>query len=329
MKLIIWLLLSFALSACSDIVVSSEEKTMKTQSIVLGMGCFWGAEKRMSEVPGVVAVESGYANGEIEGTYDAVLAHEQALRWRRTSQRNHAEVVKVKFDPKQVSLETVLARFWESHNPTQGDRQGNDIGSNYRSAIYTTDDVQLETARASKIAYEAALREAGHGPITTEIEPLKAYFTAEEYHQKYLVKNPDGYCGLGGTGVKFPVTWLGKRLLSDEQYHIAFAQGTEAPFCGPYLTEKRKGTFVDPLTGVPLFKSEHKFDSRTGWPSFYKPIEGAVTQHRDVSHGMVRVEVRSASSGIHLGHVFDDGPAPTGQRFCINGNVLRFIPDPT
>ena len=121
--------------------------------------------------------------------------------------------------------------------------------------------------------------------------------------------------------------WLGRQLLSPEQQHIAFHQGTEAPFSGAHLNERRAGTFVDPITGVALFRSDSKFDSACGWPSFFSPISGALSFHEDHSHGMTRTEVRSASSGIHLGHVFDDGPSPTGLRYCINGKVLRFVAD--
>ena len=173
-------------------------------SVVLGMGCFWGAEKRMSELNGVLDVESGYANGDIPGSYDAVLAHERALQYGKAQGRNHAEVVKVTFDPNRVTLGKVLARFWESHDPTQGDRQGNDVGSNYRSAIYTQSEAQLQTALATKLVYQAALSRAGKGLITTDIAPLTAYYSAEDYHQDYLKKNPNGYCGLGGVGVAYP-----------------------------------------------------------------------------------------------------------------------------
>ena len=316
-----------------------------TESIVLGMGCFWGAERRMSQLPGVLDVESGYANGDVAGDYETVLAHERALQFGRAGGRNHAEVVKVTFDPKKVTLTQVLAQFWESHDPTQGDRQGNDVGSNYRSAIYTQSDMQLKTAEQTRAIYQQALSAAGKGPITTEIAPLTAYYTAENYHQDYLVKNPSGYCGLGGTGVKFPFvarTAKGENEdkgasteaydvdgnpLSPTQCLVAFQSGTERPFTSPLLKEHRVGTFVDLITGAPLFRSDTKFDSGTGWPSFFQPVPGAITLHEDNSHGMHRIEVRSASSGIHLGHVFDDGPAPTGKRYCINGNVLKFMPD--
>lgn len=403
---------------------SMQTQAASSESIVLGMGCFWGAEKRMSEIPGVLDVESGYAGGDAEkaGYYD-VLGLEKELRRGAARMRNHAEVVKVTFDPARVGLETILARFWENHDPTQGDRQGNDVGSNYRSAIYYTSEAQKAVALKTREVYQAALTQAGFRRITTEIAPLRNYNRAEDEHQDYLKKHPQGYCGLGGTGVAYPGgstraapppldaaklnfdrqlivfeaedcpfckqfhaevldgwkaatpvvatlnpnppkgwrlekalfatptivlfekgrevsrytgyngdkerfwKWLGFQLLSPEQQRIAFEQGTERPFTGSHLDEKRPGTFVDPITGAPLFRSDAKFDSGTGWPSFFNPVEGAITLHEDLSHGMRRVEVRSASSGIHLGHVFDDGPPPTHKRYCINGNVLRFVPD--
>jgi peptide methionine sulfoxide reductase msrA/msrB len=396
----------------------------RVESIVLGMGCFWGAEKRMSEIPGVIDVEAGYAGGDAEkvGYYD-VLGLEKEVRRGATRARNHAEVVRVSFDPDKVSLQTILIKFWESHDPTQGDRQGNDRGSNYRSAIYTTSDAQRSVALETRDVYQQALTRAGHGPITTEIAPLRNYNRAEELHQDYLKKNPNGYCGLGGTGVGYPGAvardrpaplaadqlhfdrqlivfeaedcpyckqfhaevlggwraetpiastlnpsppagwtlekalfatptivlfekgkevsrytgyhgdkdrfwkWLGSQLLTPEQREIAFEQGTERPFTGSHLDEKRAGVFVDPVTGAPLFRSDTKFNSGTGWPSFFNAVDGALTLHEDSSHGMRRVEVRSATSGIHLGHLFDDGPPPSGKRYCINGNVLRFVPD--
>lgn len=431
--ILLMLSLSFLVTACAKEkpavnTARTPPPTANAQldSIVLGMGCFWGAEKRMSEIPGVVDVESGYANGDIAGTYQAVLDHERVLRRGRSDKRNHAEVVKVTFDPAQTTLETILIKFWESHDPTQGDRQGNDVGSNYRSAIYTHSPAQLEIAGKTRTAYQQALTQAGKGAITSEIAPLQAYFSAEDYHQDYLVKNPTGYCGLGGTGVKYPGSpatlatatapqldgkalnmarqlvvfeaddcafckqfkaevldhwktdinvvrtlnpnppsgwtlekalfatptivlfeqgqevsrftgyngdkarfwqWLGFRLLTPEQQKIAFKQGTEPAFTGSHLDEKRPGVFVDPITGAALFRSDTKFNSGTGWPSFFNPVEGSITLHEDSEYGMKRVEVRSASSGIHLGHVFNDGPAPTYKRYCINGNVLKFVPD--
>jgi len=172
----------------------------ETNSIVLGMGCFWGAEKRMSALPGVVDVVSGYAGGDYpDPTYRRVISSE-----RNSAVTNHAEVVKVTFDPAATSVEQVLVSFWENHNPTQGERQGNDVGSQYRSAIYYDSAAQRDAALMTKEAYQQALTAAGLGSITTEIESLKAFYPAEEYHQDYLARNPSGYCGLGGTNIKFP-----------------------------------------------------------------------------------------------------------------------------
>jgi len=178
----------------------------KLETIVLGTGCFWGAEKFMGMLPGVVDIEVGYANGDdsVPGNYEAVLAHERALREGKTTARNHVEVAKVTFDPDQVSLEGVLARFWEIHDPTQVDRQGPDVGTNYRSVIFTYDDAQLRTARRTRAVYEQALAEAGVGTIVTEIAPLRLYHRAEEYHQDYRKKHPVGECGLRPTGVRYP-----------------------------------------------------------------------------------------------------------------------------
>jgi peptide methionine sulfoxide reductase msrA/msrB len=169
------------------------------------MGCFWGAEKRMREIPGVIDVESGYAGGDAPNPcYRSVLDHERTIQAGKVETRNHAEVVKVTFDPGETPLEKVLGKFWESHDPTQGDRQGNDVGSNYRSAIYYHSEDQKDAAHSTRATYQQLLHAAGFGEITTEIMPLKNYTTAEEYHQNYLKKNPRGYCGLGGTGVQFP-----------------------------------------------------------------------------------------------------------------------------
>jgi peptide methionine sulfoxide reductase msrA/msrB len=168
--------------------------------IVLGMGCFWGAEKRMAALPGVVDVVSGYAGGNYEDpSYRKLFTSEG-----RENVRNHAEVVRVTFDPEETSVRQILAGFWENHDPTQGDRQGNDVGSNYRSAIYYTSSEQRNAALTSRDVYQGELTAAGYGAITTEIAPLVVFYPAEDNHQDYLAKNPNGYCGLGGTGVKFP-----------------------------------------------------------------------------------------------------------------------------
>ncbi len=163
---------------------------------VFGLGCFWGAERRFWETTGVFTTAVGYAGGTTpEPGYKLVC----------TGSTGHAEVVLVVFNPAIVSYEDLLRVFWESHDPTQGMRQGNDIGTQYRSAIYTQDDAQATAARQSLSAYQGVLSNTGYTGITTEIQPLDTFYYAEDYHQQYLAKNPDGYCGLGGTGVGCPV----------------------------------------------------------------------------------------------------------------------------
>jgi peptide-methionine (S)-S-oxide reductase len=163
---------------------------------LFGMGCFWGAEKKFWQTPGVFSTAVGYAAGATPNpTYREVC----------TGRTGHNETVLVVFDPARVSYEDLLRVFWESHDPTQGMRQGNDTGTQYRSGIYTFDEAQLAAAKASKAAFEKELVAAGYGAITTEILPAPAFTYAEDYHQQYLAKNPDGYCGLGGTGVSCPV----------------------------------------------------------------------------------------------------------------------------
>jgi len=166
------------------------------QQAVFGLGCFWGAERRFWETAGVYSTAAGYAGGITPNpTYQEVCS----------GMTGHTEVVLVVFDPAVVSYDELLRVFWESHDPTQGMRQGNDIGTQYRSAIYTVDDAQQSAARQSLAAYAAELGAAGYGNITTEVLPLDTFYYAEDYHQQYLAKNPGGYCGLGGTGVSCPV----------------------------------------------------------------------------------------------------------------------------
>jgi peptide-methionine (S)-S-oxide reductase len=166
------------------------------QMAVFGLGCFWGAERKFWQLPGVLVTAVGYAGGPTPNpTYEEVC----------TGRTGHTEAVLVVFDPKQISYDELLKTFWESHDPTQGMRQGNDVGTQYRSAIYTFADEQAKAAETSKAMYEAALKANGRGAITTEIAPAPPFYFAEDYHQQYLAKNPNGYCGLGGTGVACPI----------------------------------------------------------------------------------------------------------------------------
>jgi len=190
----------FALTGAHTVLGTPIEAEPPTgfQEAVFGMGCFWGAERIFWRLPGVWTTAVGYAGGYTPNpTYDEVC----------TGRTGHAEVVRVVFDPAVISYESVLKAFWEEHDPTQGLRQGNDIGSQYRSTVYTTSPEQLETALATRESYGAKLLAAGRGDITTEVEPLGAFYYAEDYHQQYLsdAKNPNGYCGLAGTGVSCPI----------------------------------------------------------------------------------------------------------------------------
>ena len=166
------------------------------EQVDFGMGCFWGAERKFWQTPGVYSTSVGYAGGHTPNpTYEEVCS----------GRTGHTEVVRVVYDPQQVSFETLLKVFWESHDPTQGMRQGNDVGTQYRSAIYWYTEEQRKVAEASRSAYYKALKAAGHDDITTELRQAPEYYYAEDYHQQYLAKNPNGYCGLGGTGVSCPV----------------------------------------------------------------------------------------------------------------------------
>jgi peptide-methionine (S)-S-oxide reductase len=167
-----------------------------TETAIFGLGCFWGAERKFWEAPGVVSTQVGYAGGFTPNPY-----YEEVC----TGRTGHAEVVRVVYDPKKISYEQLLKIFWESHDPTQGMRQGNDVGTQYRSAIYFGSDEQARAARASRDAYQERLTAGRHGTITTEIAPAPEFWYAEDYHQQYLHKNPNGYCGLGGTGVSCPI----------------------------------------------------------------------------------------------------------------------------
>jgi peptide-methionine (S)-S-oxide reductase len=166
------------------------------EQLVLGLGCFWGAERAFWMLPGVYTTAVGYAGGYTPNpTYEEVC----------TGQTGHAEVVLVVFDPGRVSSEEIVRRFWESHDPTQGMRQGNDLGTQYRSVILYGEEAQRQLAEATRTAYGEKLSQAGHEPVSTEIAPLEKFYYAEDYHQQYLHKVPNGYCGLGGTGVSCPI----------------------------------------------------------------------------------------------------------------------------
>ncbi len=282
----------------------------------------------MSRIPGVAETTVGYANGRTERpTYEEVC-HKNT---------GHAETVHVVYDPQRVGLEGLLGHFFKIIDPTVRNRQGHDIGSQYRTGIYYRDASDRDTING----YVAKEQLKYNQKIVTEVLPLAGFWPAEEYHQDYLEKNPGGYCHVdlscfskeAPPAVK-PELYhkpeereLGK-MLTDEQYRVTQSGATERPFSNEFWDNREPGLYVDVVTGEPLFSSKDKFDSGCGWPSFTGPVDPSVVNYKeDRSHGMVRKEVRSRVGQSHLGHVFDDGPPGRGGlRYCINSASLRFIP---
>ena len=375
------------------------QATLHVEKIVLGSGCFWGAEKGYEALDGVIDAVSGYADGEgVRPTYREITKFSNKF-----NPRNHAEVVEVTFNKNLISLEELIIHYLESHDPTQLNRQGNDLGTQYRSIVLYSDISQEKRILELISEYQDLLNKNGYGDIETSVKPLAKFFVAENYHQDYIKKNPNGYCPDHSTGVRFarsnseqnknndllrigknivviepegfcpycerfrkdvsneyagsiPLiyrhgsnldgleiktpTWATPTILFLEQgsevfgyqgymspkdfykalgffklgdteaYQVAFNEGTDARYCKEYEIFKNTpdGVFIDKLSGAALFDTKYRFNSSTGWLSFTKPVKDSVYRRADNSYGMRRIEIRSVSSDIHLGHVFNDGP---------------------